>query len=182
MNKRNKLLIAAILIIIAICTTGAFSIDYGNIKFSDFKSKAFSANAGSGSYYDSFTIYYKSYDYKGNDCISEYYFTGKKSGKTEVIMYACFENRNNQLTLVRYDGKGKEVMDIPVAGFLHTDSPEKYNDTNLEVFGFSTDIFSSPLTADFLFVFTGDDAMLSDSVWPLDYDYKQNILKEWNPE
>ena len=182
MTNRNKLLLGAVLIIIVLCTFGAFSIDYGSIKFSDFNSKAFSPKAGSGAYYDSFTIYYKSYNSNGYECISEYYLTGKKSGKTEVIMYACFENRNKQLTLVRYDGKGNEVMDIPIAGFLHTDSASKYNDNNLDVFGFSTDIFTSPFTADFLFIFSGDTEMQSDSVWPLDYDYAKNTLTEWNPE
>ena len=179
MQKRNKLLLAAILIIITVCTIGAFSIDFGNIKFSDYKSKAFSPNVSGGTYYESFSNYYKSYNYNGYECISEYYLTGKKSGKTEVIMYACFENRNSNLTLVRYNGKGNEVIDVPVAGFLHNDSPSNYNDDNLEVFGFSTDIFDSPFTADFLFVFNGDDSMQSDSVGPLEYDYAKNTLQEW---
>ena len=75
MTNRNKLLLGAVLIIIVLCTFGAFSIDYGSIKFSDFKSKAFSPKAGSGAYYDSFTIYYKSYNSNGYECISEYYLT-----------------------------------------------------------------------------------------------------------
>ena len=94
-------------------------------------------------------------------------------------MYACFENRNKQLTLVRYNGNGNEVIDVPVAGFLHNDSSSNYSEDNLEVFGFSTDIFSSPFTADFLFVFSGDDSMQSDSVGLLEYDYAKNTLQEW---
>lgn len=178
MEKRNKLVITAVLIIITLCTIGAFCIDYGSIKFSDYKSKAFSPKGVSGAYYDSFTIYYKSFNYNGYECINEYYLTGKKSGKTEVIMYTCFENRNSKLTLVRYDGKGKEVMDIPIAGYLFNDSATKYSDTNLEVFGFSTDIFTSPFSSDFLFVFSGDDTIQSDSVWLLEYNYQTNTLSE----
>lgn len=178
MEKRNKLLIIAILIIVALCTLGAFSIDYGSIKFSDFKSKAFTPTGVSGAYYESFTIYYKSYNYNGYECINEYYLTGKKSGKTEVIMYACFENRNSKLTLVRYDSKGNELMGIPVAGFLHNDSASQYSDNNLEVFGFSSDIFLSPFSADFMFMFNGDDTMQSDSVWLLDYNYQTNTLQQ----
>ncbi len=60
-----------IILLIFCIGTSAFAIDYSNVNFSDFKKIQFTPKNVEKSYYDSFSIYYKSYDYQDYECITE---------------------------------------------------------------------------------------------------------------
>ena len=182
MEKRSKQLLAGIFVILIICSTSAFALDFGNISFSGYQKKAFTPQNATRAYYDSFNIYYKSYNYSGSECITDFYFVGNKGGKEEVILYSTFENRNAMLQIIRYGSNGKEISYSTIAGYLHNDNKSKYENANLEVFGFSNEIFQDPFCPEFLFTYDGDSgSLMSDSIRRLEYNYAKNALTEWNP-
>ena len=181
-----KKAIFIILLIFCICTF-AFAIDYLNVNFSDFKKIQFMPKNVEKSYYDSFNIYYKSYDYQEYECITEYYLVGSKQGKEEIIMYSCFSEVDKNLRFVRYDAKGNELQYTNISGYLHYENQDKYSGTNLEVYGFSEKILQKPFSVYILFVFNGEyngqnGQMNTESISRSDYDYENNILMSWSPE
>ncbi|MBO4507844.1 MAG: hypothetical protein J5747_04335 [Spirochaetaceae bacterium] len=185
MEKRFKLF--AIILIIYLCCTSAFTIDYTNLNFSDFNEKQFTPKNVKESYYDSFNIYYKSYEYQGYECITEYYLVGYKQGEPEIIMYNCFTEVDTKLRFVRYDSKGNELQYTNISGYLYYEDHDKYSGTNLEVYGFSEKVLQKPFSVYILFVFNGEyngqnGQMNTESISRSDYDYKNNILKSWSPE
>ncbi len=62
-----KKAIFMILIVFCLYCSSAFAINYSNMNFSNFKVKQFTPENVKKSYYDSFDIYYKSYDYQQRD-------------------------------------------------------------------------------------------------------------------
>lgn len=185
MEKRSKLLL--IMVTFCLCCTSAFAIDYSNVIFSDYKAKQFTPKNVNESYYDSFIIYYKSYDYQEYECITEYYLVGYKASKQEIIMYSCFTEVDTKLRFVRYDSKGNELQYTNISGYLYYEDHDKYSGTNLEVYGFSEKILQRPFSVYILFVFNGEyngqnGQMNTESISRSAYDYKNNILKSWSPE
>lgn len=181
-----KKAIFMILIVFCICTF-AFAIDYSNVNFSDFKKIQFMPKNVEKSYYDSFNIYYKSYDFNGYECITEYYLVGNKQGKEEIVMYCCFENKNSQLVATRYDAHGTALLSTNISGYLHYEDHDKYSGTNLEVYGISDEIFEFPFIVSLLYIanykLNGQyGQMQTGDLWPMEYDYENNILREWSPE
>jgi hypothetical protein len=182
MEKRNKLFLTAIFVILAICCTGVYALNFSNVSFSGYQKKAFTPKNASGTYYDNFNIYYKSYNYSGSECITDFYLVGSKGGKEEVILYSTLENRNAMLQIIRYGSNGREISYSSIAGYLHNDAKSQYENTNLEVFGFSNEIFNDPFCPEFLFLYDGDSGpLMSDSIRRLEYNYAKNALTEWNP-
>ena len=185
MEKRFKLF--AIILIIYLCCTSAFAIDYSNVNFSEFKVLPFHADEDGEIYYKSFDIYYKSYDFNGYECITEYYLVGYKQGEPEIIMFCCFENNNSQLIATRYDGKGTALLSTNISGYLHYEDRNAFSDYDIEVYGFSDEIFEFPFIVSLLYIpnysLNGKvGQMVTGDLWPMDYDYKNNILKSWSPE
>ena len=182
-----KKAIFMILIVFCLCCTSVFAIDYSNVNFSDFKKIQFMPKNVEKSYYDSFNIYYKSYEYKGYECITEYYLVGNKQSKEEIIMYSCFKDVDTKLRFVRYDAKGNELQYTNISGYLYYEDHDKYSGTNLEVYGFSTKVLQKPFSVYILFVFNGvyngqTSQMNTESLCKSEYDYENNILRTWSPE
>ena len=186
MKQRSKVLLA-IMFIFGLCCTSTFAIDSSNVTFSDFKVMPFYADEDEETYYESFDIYYKSYVYQGYECITEYYLVGYKAGKQEIIMFCCFENNDSQLVATRYDGKGTALLSTNISGYLYYEDRNSFSDNDIEVYGFSDEIFDFPFIVSLLYIpnyeFNGKvGQMVTGDLWPMDYDYKNNILKSWSPE
>lgn len=186
MEKRSKLLLV-LMGVFCLCCTSAFAIDYSNVNFSEFKVIPFHADEDGETYYKSFDIYYKSYDYQGYECITEYYLVGNKDGKEEIIMYSCFTEVDKDLRFVRYDSEGNELQYMNIAGYLYYEDHNKYSGTNLEVYGFSEKVLQNPFSVYIIFLFNreynGQNGQINtESMCRSVYDYKNNILKSWSPE
>lgn len=187
MEKRSRLLLITFAILLSCLNNMAFTMNYNNINFREFKKTSFQAETEGIAYYDSFNIYYKSYDYQEYECITEYYLVGSKQGKEEIIMYCCFENNNSQLVTTRYDAQGTALLSTNISGYLHYEDRNVYSHSDIEVYGFSDEIFEYPFIVSLLYIanykLNGQyGQMQTGDLWPMEYDYENNILRKWSPE
>ncbi len=102
-------------------------------------------------------------------------------------MYSCFTEVDKNLRFVRYDAKGNELQYTNLSGYLYYEDHDKYSGTSLEVYGFSDEIFEFPFIVSLLYIanykLNGQyGQMQTGDLWPMEYDYENNILREWSPE
>ena len=150
-------------------------------EFADYSKKEFKYT-DEKSYYDSFWIYYKSYDYEGKEFIKDYYFTGKKNDAEETIIHAYFEIQNNEIVCVVKNKNNEIVIDVPCAGDLYFMDKALFKEHDVTFLGFTDFIFQKPIRQELAYIASDSEVPVKHLIWPIVYDYENNIVKQFSPE
>lgn len=129
--------------------------------------------------YDSYNVYYSIFEYENKKYIKDYYFSGSKDKKEDLLFYVCLKNIEETVCCLCLDKTGKEISKTKSVGDLVFEEKSLFKNHEITILGFSEEVLKDPMNRQFYYL--RDNVLQKDSFWPLEYNNEKQIVTEFVP-
>lgn len=129
--------------------------------------------------YDSYNVYYSIFEYNNKKYIKDYYVSGSKDKKEDLLFYVCLKNIEETVCCLCLDKTGKEISKTKSVGDLVFEEKSLFKNHDISILGFSEEVLKDPMNRQFYYL--RDNVLQKDSFWPLEYNNEKQIVTEFVP-